>query len=322
MCTGLRYINDGFYFGRNLDLDYTFGQSIVITPKNYEIKFKHEKSIANHYAFIGVAVVVEDYPLYADAINEAGLGIANLNFPHFAEYATEVQEGQLNLAPYELMLYALANCQSVAEVKTAFSNLNVVDIPFNAQMPNTTLHWFVADKKQAAVIEVIQGKVKITDNPANVLTNSPSIDYHLMNLAHYANLSDQQPTNQPFDMPPFGEGFGAIGLPGDWSPASRFVKAAFVNKHAISEKDEISNVTQFFHILDSVAFVEGVTTSPRGTHDLTMYASCGHTESGNYYYKTYRNNQINCVSMSKVDLQSHTLFNYPMIDTQQIHQVN
>ena len=108
MCTGLRYMNDSFYFGRNLDLDYTFGQSIVITPKNYEIKFKHEKSITNHYAFIGVAVVVEDYPLYADAINEAGLGIANLNFPHFAEYATEVQEGQLNLAPYELMFYALA----------------------------------------------------------------------------------------------------------------------------------------------------------------------------------------------------------------------
>lgn len=212
--------------------------------------------------------------------------------------------------------------QSVAEVKTAFHNLNVIDIPFNVQMPNTTLHWFVADKKQAAVIEVIQGKVKITDNPANVLTNSPSIDYHLMNLAHYANLSDKQPTNQPFDMPPFGEGFGTIGLPGDWSPASRFVKAAFVNEHSISEKDEISNVTQFFHILDSVAFVEGVTTSPRGTHDLTMYASCGHPESGNYYYKTYRNNQINCVSMSKVDLQSHTLFNYPMIDTQQIHQVN
>ena len=65
MCTGLRYMNDSFYFGRNLDLDYTFGQSIVITPKNYEIKFKHEKNITNHYAFIGVAVVVEDYPLYA-----------------------------------------------------------------------------------------------------------------------------------------------------------------------------------------------------------------------------------------------------------------
>ena len=166
MCTGLRYINDGFYFGRNLDLDYTFGQSIVITPKNYEIKFKHEKSIANHYAFIGVAVVVEDYPLYADAINEAGLGIANLNFPHFAEYATEVQEGQLNLAPYELMLYALANCQSVAEVKTAFRDLNVVDIPFNAQMPNTTLHWFVADKKQAAKAES-KGQVATQATPTS-----------------------------------------------------------------------------------------------------------------------------------------------------------
>ena len=325
MCTGLRYVNGDFYFGRNLDLDYHFGEEIVITPRNYEITYKNEPSQKSHYAFIGVAMVLDNYPLYADAINEKGLGIANLNFPQFSKYADEIKEGALNLPPYELVPWVLAQFSTVKETKAALKNLNMVDIPFKPNVPNTTLHWLIADKDEAIVVEIIDGKTVIYDNPVGVLTNSPSFDYHLMNLHNYRHLSSKQPHNSyspDWDAKPFGEGFGAIGLPGDWSPASRLVKATFVKEHSVCPQDDVANVTQFFHILDSVAFVQGCTTSDRNTHDITMYSSCGNAATGDYYYKTYTNNQISKVSMSKVDLESTKLFVYPMEDKQQYRQVN
>lgn len=223
------------------------------------------------------------------------------------------------------MPWVLAQFSTVKETKAALKNLNMVDIPFKPNVPNTTLHWFIADKDEAIVVEIIDGKTVIYDNPVGVLTNSPSFDYHLMNLHNYRHLSSKQPHNSyspDWDAKPFGEGFGAIGLPGDWSPASRLVKATFVKEHSVCPQDDVANVTQFFHILDSVAFVQGCTTSDQNTHDITVYSSCGNTATGDYYYKTYTNNQISKVSMSKVDLESTKLFVYPMEDKQQFRQVN
>lgn len=325
MCTGLTLVNGDFYFGRNLDLDYEFGQQVVITPKNYPLTYKKMSRQNTHLALIGMASVVDGYPLYAEAVNEAGVGIAGLNFPGFASYATEILPDKDNVTPYELPLYLLSQCHNIAEVKEKLTQLNMVAIDFKPQMPCATLHWLIADCNQALVLEVIDGVIKVYDNPVGILTNSPSFDYHLMNLHAYLGISPKQPEDQLVsqDLKPYGEGLGTRGLPGDFSPASRFIKAAYLKNNVVCENnDDIQNITEFFHILDSVAFVKGATITKHQTHDITLYSCCINASQGKYYYKTYTNNQINCVSLKQVDLQSSQLYCYPLQTKQQIAQIN
>lgn len=324
MCTGLTLQNGSFYFGRNLDLDYEFGQQVVITPRNYPITYKKQATQTNHLALIGMATVVDDYPLYAEAVNEAGVGIAGLNFPGFASYAQSLVADKENITPYELPLYLLGQCQTVAAIKAKLAELNIVALDFNDQMPCAPLHWLIADAKQAIVVEVVAGEIKVYDNPVGVLTNSPSFDYHLMNLHAYLGLNPKQPDDQLTKqaLKPYGEGLGTRGLPGDFSPASRFIKAVYLKNNVKAKPTEAENIASFFHILDSVAFVKGATITSQQTHDITLYSCCVNADTGDYYYKTYTNNQISCVSLRKVNLDSANLLCYPLQVQQQIAQIN
>lgn len=324
MCTCINLKSKDNYFGRNLDLEYRFNESVVITPKNYSFKLKNGQEIKTKNAIIGMATVINNYPLYAEASNEKGLSIAGLYFPSNAKFFPE-DESKLNLTPYELIPYFLGLYDNVAEIKSILLNLNISNIPFAKNLPITELHWMISDEKDCIVVEQMQDGLKVYENKIGVLTNNPPFYYHLANLNNYINLTPNYQENKfsaKINLSQYGQGMGAIGLPGDNSPASRFVRAAFNKLNSVCPEDEISSVTQFFHILDSVSMVKGSTITKEGKCDITTYSCCININKGIYYYKTYTNNQINAIKMTDVEKNKQELSIYNLIEEQQIKYAN
>ena len=254
MCTAATYRTKDFYFGRTLDYECNYGEEVTITPRNYPFAFRHMGEVKTHYAIIGMAHVAADYPLYYDAINEKGLGMAGLNFVGNAKYQ-EVEQGRENVAQFEFIPWILSQCSSVTEAKEKLGRMNLVGTTFNEYFPAAQLHWLIADKESAITVECMEDGLRVYDNPVGVMTNNPPFPTQMFLLNNYMGLSPRQPQNQFSDKLPlntYSRGMGALGLPGDLSSASRFAKVAFTKIHAISGESENESVSQFFHILGSV----------------------------------------------------------------------
>lgn len=324
MCTCIDFKTEDSYFGRTLDLEYRFDEKIVITPRNYLFNLRKEGSFKTKYAMIGIATVDHNYPLYAEAANEKGLAIAGLNFPNNAYYGKE-QIGKINIAPFELIPWVLGNFESIQELKSIIYNINLINISFLESIPLTPLHWMISDGKECIVLEQMKDGMKIYSNPIGVLTNNPPFSYQLMNINNYISITPNVPQNQfssQIQLTTYGQGMGAIGLPGDNSPTSRFVRAAFNKLNSVCEQDEKSSVSQFFHILDSVSMVKGSVITKDKECDITAYSCCINTTKGIYYYKTYNNNQITAIKMNDMNMNSNGLEIHDLIEKQQIKYIN
>lgn len=314
MCTAATYKTKDFYFGRNLDYEFSYNETVTITPRNYPFNFRTMGKNYNHYAMIGMAFVQKDYPLYYDATNEKGLSIAGLNFPSNAYYPKRNPQKD-NIAPFEFIPYVLCSCKNVNEAKKLLQNANIYDEDFSKELPHSPLHWIIADKVQCIVVEPVRDGLKIYDNPVGILTNNPTFDYHLTNLSNYINVTREEPTNrfaQGFNLAPYSRGMGGIGLPGDLSSASRFIKAAFTKLNSLSGESEIESVNQFFHILSSVYQQKGCCRVEKG-FEHTIYSSCCNTDKGIYYYTTYNNTQIIGVDLRRENLNLDKLVSYPLL---------
>lgn len=354
MCTSIRLQANGCYFGRNLDLEYEFGERVVLTPRNYRFPFRRMEARRAQYAMIGMATVADGYPLYAEAMNEKGLYIAGLNFPGNAYYAKDEAADCDNLSPFELIPWLLSQCTSVSEAEPLLRRLHLVAINFRADMPLTPLHWHIADRERSIVLEAMRDGIHIYENPTDVLTNNPPFDFQLTNLRQYMGLSAAQPGEHfsgTLQLSPFGQGFGALGLPGDFSPASRFVKAAFLRANSAAEPEidaapyaempanttassnnrtaaptvtagEADSVSQFFHLLNAVAMVRGAVLTPEGKYDITTYSCCISADTRTFYYTTYGNQQISAVCMDRENLDGDALLEYPLIKELQVHFQN
>ena len=308
MCTAICYRSNASYFGRNLDLDRGYGEGVVITPRNYEIKMRYEKPIKAHYAMIGMATVVEDYPLYYEATNEKGLSMAGLNFPENAVWCQFAEERD-NVTPFEFIPWILAQCACVDEAKALLEKINLVNTHFSEQLPLSPLHWMISDKNGSIVAEPLKDGVKIYDNPFEVLTNNPHFEYHCTNVSNYMGLSTGQAISQFAERIPmknYSLGMGAMGLPGDYSSASRFIRALFVKENSMSGNNEKSNVNQFFHILNSVAMPKGCVLGA-DDFEYTRYSSCCNMDMGIYYYTTYDELEIRAINMHDADLNQSNL---------------
>lgn len=325
MCTSITMKTDNFYFGRNMDLEYKFGERVVITPRNYPFYFRQAERMEEHYAIIGMATVAEGYPLYAEGVNEKGLCIAGLNFPENAYFPTQLDPDKINISPFELIPWLLGKCDSVNEAKKLILNTKLVDIPFNSQIPVAPLHWHIADKYSSLVLESTKSGMNIYENPVGVLTNNPCFPFHLENLCQYINLTPNQPDNyfgKNAGLKPFSAGVGSIGLPGDFSSASRFVKASYLLLNSKCGSSENESISQFFHLLSSVAMVQGSVVIPDGRCEITIYSCCIDADKGIYYYTTYLNQGITAVDMKKENLNSSQLIEYPLQRLPQIFAVN
>ncbi len=314
MCTALTYKTKNHYFGRNLDYEFGYGQKIVIVPRNYEIPFRHLQNQKSHYAMIGAGIVVDGYPHYFDAMNEKGLAIAGLNFVGNAKYQT-YNDTKKNIPQFEFMNYLLCTCKNVQEVKEQLQDINIIDEPFSNQLPCASLHWMIADESESVVVESCKDGMHVYDNSVGVLTNNPPFDIQMFLLNQYMSLSNKQPENnfsKELNLDLYSRGMGAIGLPGDLSSSSRFVRCAFTKWNSLKSSSEEESVLQFFHIIHSVEQQKGCCEVKEGMYEYTIYSSCMNTNQGIYYYTTYDSSTIHAVNINHCNLDASEIFTFEM----------
>ena len=170
-------------------------------PRNYPIPFRFEETDRKHYAIIGTAHVADGYPMFYDAVNEKGLGMAGLNFVGNAVYRQEIlptesgTEKAAQAAQYEFITWILSRCANVSQAREKLETLNLTETPYSEMLPAAQLHWILADEEEAITVESVADGLKIYDNPAGVLTNNPPFDMQMFNLNNYRNLSEKNPQN-------------------------------------------------------------------------------------------------------------------------------
>lgn len=304
-------------FGRTLDLDDHFGESVTLTPRRYPFHFTDCYPHVHHYALLGMATVMDSpatrgYPLYAEAMNEKGLCMAGLRFAKNAIYAPRPEVGFLNLAPWEMIPYLLGTCATVDEARAALGDIRVVDKPFSDMVGTAPLHWHIADADPShggLIIEVTAGGMKVYDDGcpegAGVLTNDPPYPEQLARLAVMQSLRGDAP-----------------GLPGDYSSPSRFVRAATLRRWALDQMGEVTicpaspagknpGVAQFFSIMGAVSPTVGAVMTPEGKCHRTLYACCMDTATGVYHYTTEGDAEVRAVAFSGSDLMGESVCRHP-----------
>ena len=320
MCTSISYRKHDLYFGRTLDVDFSFHEQVVITPRNRMFHLKNGTDYATKYALIGMGTVMDDVPMYYEAANEKGLAMAGLNFPKSAVYRKPKKDMD-NIAVFELIPWILGQAETLSQARTLLEKLNLTDDSFRADMPTSPLHFMLSDSTGSLVAEPMADGMKLYENPFDVMTNEPPFDYHRWNMQKYLNLSPRNEENRfssRYELNNYAVGMGALGLPGDTSSSSRFVRAAFNLTNSRNEDEEMENVGQFFHILDSVSMVQGATVSNSGKDDITLYTCCINATKGIYYYKTRTNNRITAVRLNHEDLDGKELVCFTLNRAQDI----
>ena len=324
MCTATTYKTKDFYFGRTLDYIMSYTEEVTITPRNFPLPFRNGDTLHSHFAILGMAHVADGYPLYYDAINEKGLAMAGLNFVGYTHYNDPAPDRK-NITQFEFIPWILAQCATVADTKHLLQQINLTNIPFSDVFPPSQLHWIIADKHESITVEALREGLRIYPNPLGVLTNNPPFDQQLLRLNDYMHLSRLPPENRfapALDMQPYSHGMGALGLPGDLSSQSRFVRAAFTKLNSVSGDSEAESVSQFFHILGTVSQTNGCCQWENDAFERTIYTSCCNADQGIYYYTTYNNHQITAVHMHRENLDDTHLFRYPLILDEQIRAQN
>lgn len=324
MCTAITYRTQDFYFGRTLDYDRSYGEEVVVTPRRYPFRFRCMGTMETHYAMIGMAHVESGYPLYYEAVNEKGLCMAGLNFVGNADYKKELPDRD-NVAAFEFIPWILGQCGSVEQARGLLGRINLTDQRFHREMPAAQLHWMIADRCGAITVESVKEGIRVYDNPVGVLTNNPPFDEQMFQLNNYMHLSPREPQNHFSDelhLQAYSRGMGALGLPGDLSSQSRFVRASFMKMNAVSEDSETESVNQFFHILGTVQNPRGGCVLSDGNYEITFYTSCCNADKGIFYYTTYGNHQITAVDMFKEDLEGTQPVRYPLVNGEQIFRQN
>ncbi len=217
--------------------------------------------------------------------------------------------------------WVLGRCATVEEAKALLSRINLADIPFSRELPPAALHWIISDREKSIVVESVKTGIKIHRNPLGVMTNNPPFEYQMFNLNNYRGLCRETVENRfsdDLELDIYCQGLGGLGLPGDVSSMSRFVRAAFNSRNSVCREDENSSVSRFFHIMGSVEMIEGCCRTDAGTWDKTVYTSCVNTDRGLYYYTTYGNRQINCVNMYGENLDGGGLSVFDLNESENI----
>lgn len=324
MCTAATYKTEHFYMGRTLDYEFSYGEEITVTPRGFRFDFRHDETLADHYAMIGMAHVADGYPLYYDAVNEKGLGMAGLNFVGNAVYS-QPREGSRNVAQFEFIPWVLSQCADISQARELISAMTLTGTPFSEKLPAAQLHWIIADKSGCIVVESTEKGLQVFENKAGVLTNNPPFEQQIFMLNNYMSLSPKDPVNSfadSLELTRYSRGMGAIGLPGDLSSASRFARVAFTRNNSCSGNSVAESVGQFFHILGSVEQARGCCEVEPGKFEITIYTSCWDAQTGVYYYTTYLDRRINAVDIHRAGLNGSGLVRYPMLQQEDFNYQN
>lgn len=333
-CTGLQIKskNGAFINGRTVEFDIDLHVSGLIVPRNYTFHGtlpdgKPGLSYVSKYAFVGAGMFGEE--AVADGINEKGLSVGDFYFPKFAEYTSPTLDNQNKaLSPTEFSNWILSQFATVDEVKEAINSIVIVGTIPKGWSILPPFHYVVYDKTgKSIVIEPIKGKLVVYDNPIGVLTNSPTFDWHMTNLSNYLNLS---PINAPnitlngVRITPLGQGSGLHGLPGDFTPPSRFVRATVFSHAAIPAKNAEDAVFQMFHLLNqfdipigSVIDINNQTKIP----EYTLATTVKDPKNLNYYFRTYHDQSIKVISLKTIDVNAKEIKSYPLEGKQKVEKI-
>lgn len=321
MCTAISINDTAHLFGRTLDLECSLGEMVTITPRHFDTGSRGEAE-RGRYAIIGMAHIADDRPLYYDAMNEHGLAVAALNFPVYAVYRDSCRNKR-GIPSYALIPEVLGGCRSVGEAKRLLQDAVITSDTFDIDVPPTPLHWLIADKDEAITLETDEDGLKIYDNPIGVLSNSPIFPYQMARLSDYMALSPSNPSNHlapSFGLSTYTRGLGAMGLPGDMTSSSRFVRAVYAKMHT---RPLLSGeISRFFHIMGMVNTPYGTVTTDRGEAISTVYTSCMDLDEGIYYFTTYGNRRIRGVRLYDKDIDGKEILTYPIESDEEILLLN
>lgn len=323
MCTAISDVGIYHFFGRTLDVEEQALPKVVIAPRHFPFRLLYEGDVTEHLSIMGAAHISEGVPLFYDGVNEAGLCAAALSFQDNAVYFKPNERGK-NLASFEVMTYILATAKSVREAREALEGVTVTDDSFGESLPNEPLHWIIADRRESICVEQTECGLKIYDNPFGVLTNNPPFPYHKEHMREFLHVGASSPENRIYPsvyMEPYSFGMGAIGMPGDFSSASRFVRAAFAKAHTTDTGEHCGEMSRLFHIMDTVSVPRGTVITKNGKTRFTLYTSCINAEMGEYYFTTYASRRIRFLDMKKVPFDKAELIAYDMTGGEDIAEL-
>lgn len=312
MCTAItmKTARGECFFGRTMDFSYPLDPQLYVMPENYRWSDAMDTVLFyNRYRFMGIGQEIPQIT-FADGVNEMGFAAAALYFPGYARYSgleeAEVS-GKTPVAAVDLVHFLLGSCGSVEAAAEMLDAIEIIGVADSVTRSVAPLHWIIADESgDCAVIEQTDRGLQLFDNPLGVLSNSPDFVWQMTNLRNYMNLSQDQmlPAKWgPVNLVPFGQGGGSLGLPGDFTPPSRFVRAAFLKSHTTAPQDTRAAVVAGFHVLESVSIPKGVVRTARGTDDYTQYTAFMDIMSKTYYIKTYEDS---CVSVAVLPSNEET----------------
>ncbi|KLA25317.1 choloylglycine hydrolase family protein [Bacillus cereus] len=328
MCTSLtlQTKNGQHLFARTMDFTLDLNQEVIVIPRHYQWNNITGEIINTKHATVGMGINHQGRIIMADGVNEAGMTCATLYFPGFATYSQSVGDNKTNLAPFDFVTWSLTQFNSVKELKESVDSLTFLDIPLPDLGLTPPLHWILADKwGDCIVLEPTNEGLKMYDNPLGVMTNSPEFNWHLQNLRQYIGLKSQPfaPTEwSNLSLSAFGQGSGSMGLPGDFTPPSRFVRAAYGKQNIQGIDSEEEGVTALFHILSNCEVPKGGVITEEGALDNTIYTSVMCMESGTYYYHTYDCRQIIAIHLFHENLDTDEIKAYPFQRKQKIFYEN
>lgn len=306
MCTSIVYENkdNHFFLARTMDFSFPIGGTPIFIPRAYSFYETNSlKQFKAQYGFVGSGRKVEDY-LFADGVNEEGLGVASLYFSDDASYSKLDSDNSHYLAPHDVVAWILSSFKTVDEVREEIKKQIIIAEKCAVIGEVLPLHWIVSDKKgETIVIEPTKFGLKIYDNPVKVMTNSPDFSWHLTNLNQYNHLSNtaaKTSSYHQFLAKGNGAGSGALGLPGDYTSISRFVRTAFISESIEKVSGFEESVNVITHLLSSVFIPKGVKKKADGMDDYTQFVSYMALNDCSYVINYYESNQLFEVDLKKM----------------------
>ncbi len=298
MCTVVTYKGNGNYVARNLDVAFSYNEEAVFVPRNVKFNFRHIEDLTSHYSIIGIGTRIKDVPLFYEACNEYGLFIAGLNFPGNAKYY-DYQDDKHNLAPWELTPYLLGSFKTVKEVSEFLKELNILNEPYMENLPNAPLHYYISDKDEAIIIETTEDGMNVYPAEYKTMTNNPPYPQH----KQYADMILAKVSNDYKKASSVEEqcvGLAGVGLPGDASSKSRFVKAAFLAKYQ-TEKSYTGEIMHGVRIMDQVSMMKGTVKCEDNSDDYTVYSVVYDLDNFKMYYKLYDSSSAKYAEFESTD---------------------
>lgn len=303
MCTAitLQSLQGDNFFGRTMDFSHPIEPGLFIMPQNYEwYSLITNKKYSNLYSFMAMGQKVDGMLGFFDGINEKGFAAAVLYFAGYAYYGLPFEHKE-QIASLDFLHYILGRCSSVEELKNLLKNIHIVGVEDPVTKTAAPLHWIATDRSgKCVVIEQTKEGLEVTDNPIGVMANSPDFNWHMTNLRNYMNITTEQEEKVYWGnvlLTPFGQGAGTMPLPGGFTSPERFVRTAFLKTHVPIPENSSKAIMTCFHIMNSVFIPKGIVLTDRGTDDYTKYIAFMNTNTCEYYFKTYENNQIIRVSL-------------------------